>query len=1046
MKGASHLLLNKMSLNSGSPDKQLGNPNLKLALCGNKLDKSNEPVTPIKTTESLKDFMSFLCDRHLSEMSVVVRSSIDLLDYCIPSRPAVLEFYSQLFTEYSTFFWMNKTKQSHDSNKSKTEYVGDFTRRFYEASKLRQADLREDTQPTNAVAINSSASRPPISSPTKSIISNTGPASPTASSSCSPPHSAPKVIPTGPRVIPTTRRTSSCHSTDIDQTPMSPSGRDDEPDIDMKDETELDDNIYQSDIYIELDKLMSQVKLAIEDLMTRYQMTAHDDDPTDLATSRERLGLKLKNLLANWASDLLLKLSAKQPDPAILDLPAAKSSDQVKSMNSVIDLWLSNPVNKLLVDLVLKCHDDIPSLFRKLVDSNQNRDWLLAYILAELSKRATNDKDFSLCMEYIISYQDAAKSVTHILAHLSDVNPKAMANFPKSNIPFLISLCQTSSSLLNVLAREIPDTINPDFLNRLAKEAFSRVGIKTQPSYIASLCHCIIAAPNSYKLFLLTLQAKVDDRVCQEAKSAAQLIIDSILLKIQEKALESMTNGTAIGLPNSQTAPITNLLNQIDRDLSDLIELSTTSKFIERKTYEILYRMSIIHGHFFASKVIFNYLNLPEKIFWPALKPLLSKFMKHFGDDGTTLVSQTLSLSPSSRKPSFWNNLYKLTAIAPGMKLNLDILSQLLANKLSAARFDILAVAQLLKLCCNSLERVDHARISISTKHKLCKSLATCYFLLLEHESDNFPEILSYLRVSLTCMSLLKQTVIASQILCRALLERSIVYGHLFKENFEPDLAGDTTRNDFWTTDDSIKLSRENMKVTLGHRFRRLPNNIPERTKPTIKRTKITRNDDDQDSPDRQAINCYLLIEAFKSSINNIEAFAILFLDFHCPVMFDKNSWPTDENLRVINEKNLSILRKFEQVPPFWDLYELIGQAGCLKSCLVLIKALLAAHLAMWASATTNSNANKMVSTARLLPPLAKSGLIPKAFSLAVEVFPYLSAVEVYSVLCDVWQYLKDTNSDGSKSPEKAYLNKLRLFMCQKLPGPQYVKIFKEYC
>lgn len=1012
---------------------------------GNRLDKSSDPDSLIKTTESLKDFMSFLCDKRLSEMSVVVKSSIDLLDYCVPSREAVLEFYSQLFAEYSTFFWSNKKKPALDPNKSRTEYVGEITRRFYEASKLKQADLREDSQPSGGGPINITPGRALIGSPTKSIISNTGPASPTASSSCSPPHSGPRVIPTGPRIIPTTRRTSSCHSTDIDQTPMSPSQGND-GDIDMKDELALEAGTYEADIYIELVGLIGQIKHAILDLMNRYQLKNHVKSSTEHMTSRERLGLKLKNLLANWASNLLLKLSVKQSDLPIFDLSATNSKDQPKTMNLVIDIWLSNPVNKLLVDLVLECHEDIPSLFRKLVDSNENRDWLISYILAELSKRPSSDCDFSSCMEYIISYQNAAKSVTQVLAHLSDVNPKAMANFPKSNIPFLISLCQTSSSLLNVLAQEIPDKICPDFLNRLAKEAFARVSSKAQPSYIASLTHCIIAAPNSYKLFLLTLQAKVDDRVCNEAKSAAQLIIDSIQLKIQEKALESATHGPAAALNSSQTALIMNLLNQIDRDLSDLIELSISSTFIERKSYEILYRMSIIHGHFFASKVIFNYLNLPEKTFWPSLKPLLNKFMKLFGDDGTTLVSQTLSLAQEKRKPIFWANLHKLTIILPEMKLNLDILSQLLANKLSAAKFDIVAVAQLLKLCCNSLERVDHGRIGISTKHKLCKSLATCYFLLLEYESDNFPEILSYLRVSLTCMSLLKQTTIASQILCRALLERSIVYGHLFNENFEPDLAGDTTRNDHWTSDDTIKLSKENMKVTLGHRFRRLPNNIPERTKPVIKRTKVNKSDEDSYSPNRQSINCYLLIEAFKSSINNIEAFATLFVDFHCPVMFDKQAWPTDDNLRTINEKNLSILRKFEQVPPFWDLYELIGQAGCLKSCLVLIKALLAAHLAMWASATTNSNANKMLSTSRLIPPLAKSSLIPEAFSLAVEVLPHLSAVEVYSVLCDVWQYLKDSNSDGPKAKEKAYLNKLRLFMCQKLPGQLYVKIFKEYC
>lgn len=450
------------------------------------------------------------------------------------------------------------------------------------------------------------------------------------------------------------------------------------------------------------------------------------------------------------------------------------------------------------------------------------------------------------------------------------------------------------------------------------------------------------------------------------------------------------------------------------------------------------------------AKVIYDYLNLPEDTFWPQLKPVLAKLMKKFGDDGSILVSRTLYLNPKCKTKTYWNNLYTLTLYLPKLKLDLDYISQSLINKLSAATYDLVSIAQSIKLCCKSLERVDHNRICISTKHRLCVALATCYFLLLDHQSDNFPETLSYIHISLTCMSILKQSSVASHILCRALLERTLVYGHLFNANFNPDLLG-TSRPD-WNHDD-IKLSKENFKITLGHRFRRLPNSVPER----VNNQKQVQNIEEKNSPEpsRYSINCYLLIEAFKSSINNIEAFATLFVDFHCPVMFDKHSWPNDDALRVINERNLSILRKFEQISPFWDLYELIGQAGCLKSCLVLVKALLAAHLALWASATTNSSSEKLISTSRLIPPLAQSGLVPEAFGLTVEVFPHLTPNEVFSVLSDIWQYLKETNTNGQSNSEmseedkrsktKLCLNRLRLFMCQHTPGPLYVKIFKDF-
>lgn len=431
-----------------------------------------------------------------------------------------------------------------------------------------------------------------------------------------------------------------------------------------------------------------------------------------------------------------------------------------------------------------------------------------------------------------------------------------------------------------------------------------------------------------------------------------------------------------------------------------------------------------------------------------------------------------------------------LQQLSHGKRLNLDLISQRLLNKLCAIRFDLEAVTKLLKLCCSALEKLDPNRIHIKTRHRLCVALTICYFSLLKHESDNFSEILSYIRISLTCMSLLKQSSVASHILCRALLERSVADGHLFNRNFDPESIGENTNYHNWGREDSIKLSKENLKVTIGSRFRRLPNHANDRSlsrtwrRQQHKQTLDESNEDNvqettqnnknvhnnlnhnhnhnhnhensqKSSPDKESINSYLLIEAFKSSINNMEDFAHLFVEFHCPAMLDRLIWSNEEALRVINEKNLSILRRFEQIPPLWDLYELIGQAGCLKGCLVLVKALLAAHLALWASATNNSCQNRMIPTARLIPPLAQSGLVPKAFGLIVEVFPYLAPNEVFSVLNDIWQYLKETNLnqnwDTNLSPDdkakraKACLNRLRLFMCQHIPGPLYVKIFKDF-
>lgn len=1035
---------------------------------------STKPTTSLINTnpdESLRTFMSFVCDGQQVEMSVVVKSSIDLFNYCVTSREAVLSFYGELFEEFSCHYWMakkanapgvgaNSNLNSLDTIQRKPiEFVGRLTKCFYEVARSKH-------QPNASLDVIPHQATPPREriSPTKSASSLAGPASPT-SQTCSSPTVAPKIIPTTTKVIPVSRRTSSCNSSnDIDQTPMSPTGQDCEIVSLENDGVQFESDTSIIDIFAELGELVKSIKSTIDDLIKKYNMKGKEQLSSNAIVTDKQTS-RLREILYTWATDLLVKLTIKQQELVsqlkINEYNSKITAEPSKLLANKIELWLENPINKLLVDLLLDTHNNIPALFRqlKLLSSTQKCDWLLAYILLQVSERQELEQDFSSCMEYLISCQAPKDSVTHILAHLSDTNPKALANFPKSNILFLISLCQTSPSLLGIIAQEIPDQVDVEYLNRIVKEAFSRSANEIHQSLIDSVTHCIMAAPNSYKLFLLALDTRLNERVSEQVRLAAIRTIDSILDKIHGRAIASVS-AQGMLLNNHHVHMIDNLLKQISDDPSKLIVKCPTSKLIEKSAIDIFHKMSLIFGHYFASKVILHYLNLEEDSFWYLLKPLLKRYMRLFGDDGSTLVSHTLSMDSSLRTTRYWNNIFSLTKVKmlPDLKLDLDLISQLLVDRLSAARFHLAPVAQLIRLCENSLEKIsrsDEFSIGISTTHRLCMCFATCFFLLLDYENDCLPEILNNIRISMTCMRLLaEKSSVASHILCRALLERSLVYGHLFNENFNPDLVGDENEALNCAPDDSIKLSKENLKVTLGHRFRRLPNQVPEHigSKKTYSKRNaatFTNAEEKVDRPSKISINCCLLEEVFKSCINNkIEAFANLFVQFHCPVMFDKQCWPNDDALRIINERNLAILRRFEQVPPLWDLYELIGEHRCLASCMVLVKALLASHLALWASATTNSAQDRLISTSRLIPPLAKSHLIPEAFGLAVDVFPYLTPSEVYAVISDIWQYLKDTQTTGaiiSREDERNYLHRLRLFMCQHKPGSLYVRIFEKH-
>lgn len=943
-------------------------------------------VDGVHQTGNLKTFMSFLCDKQATDLTTAIRSSVELFNYCIPSREAVLQFYSDLITEYNTYYWINKKRASnlahtittHDEQqqgiKEKIEYVGELTRRFVEMEKLKLADAREDQETPDADR--PSPSKPTmlvLRSPPRSRLSTssnlTGPDSPTASGSQMSPTET-KIIPTTPKEIPT-RRTSSCNSQDMEQTPMSPSH-----DIDMNsgdDDRTGEDNVEAIDIFSELEKQIVHIRGAFKSLFAKYKLIEFDSVATNqldhLTSSFTRQKERFRTLITHWASGLLIQLNNKHSDISLMISSDQRRENPSNILTKQIDLWTSNPFNKLLIDLILESNYDVRQLFDCLAASKQNCDWLLAYTLLEMSKQSDHEKSFTLCMEYVIGGSCNINSLTFILAYLSDKNPKAMTNFPKSNIPKLD---------LDLISKLIVDKLNVSTIELSSLVAKSKIN----PSILLTKQINQWFSNSVNKLLIdLILESQYDVRLLFDRLATSKQNCDWLLAYI-------------------------------------LLEMSKQTD--QNKSFNICMEY-VLSGSCNINSVTYILAYLSDK------------------------NPKAMASYPKSNLPI----------------LDLDLLGQLIVDKLCAASLDINSIGVLLELCSNSLERVEHTRIRISTKYKLCMSLATCFFLLLEMEGDNLPEILHHIRVSLTCMSHLKQSSVSSHILCRALLERSLVYGNLFNKSFNPHLIGTSLESSDWNQDYTIKLSKENLKISLGHRFRRLPNHRVEResiNNGAIKNGKSFGSGSPQEKsdgkPDRQAINSYLLIEAFKSSIHDINAFANLFVEFHCPVVFDRQTWPSDETLKVIDEKNLGILRRFEQIPPFWDLFELIGQEKCLKNCLVLVKALLAAHLAMWASATAKSCPDKMTSTTRLIPPLAESGLVPKAFGLTVEVFPHLSPNEVFAVLSDLWQYLKETiqyvKSEDSATQEqlkgraRVYLNRLRLFMCQHMPGSTYVKIFKE--
>lgn len=192
-------------------------------------------------------------------------------------------------------------------------------------------------------------------------------------------------------------------------------------------------------------------------------------------------------------------------------------------------------------------------------------------------------------------------------------------------------------------------------------------------------------------------------------------------------------------------------------------------------------------------------------------------------------------------------------------------------------------------------------------------------------------------------------------------------------------------------------------------------------------------------------LNRQMVVDAFKSSIVDMSAFAALVVECVTPdVMFNDDMWPDEDFLKVTIERDLHIARQFELNPLLWDLSTLIAEAGLLNSCAVMTRALMAVQLTQWAAATANKD--KLESTCKLITLLIKGGLLPEEYFLHVpQVLPHLQPWEIFCVLNDLWRYLKDSSGRAPNPPVKQYLERLRIIMSQNLPGSLFVKIFKPH-
>ncbi|XP_054920403.1 integrator complex subunit 5 isoform X2 [Dermacentor andersoni] len=149
------------------------------------------------------------------------------------------------------------------------------------------------------------------------------------------------------------------------------------------------------------------------------------------------------------------------------------------------------------------------------------------------------------------------------------------------------------------------------------------------------------------------------------------------------------------------------------------------------------------------------------------------------------------------------------------------------------------------------------------------------------------------------------------------------------------------------------------------------------------------------------------------SPVGGMKIVALLLVEMiSSDVMFNGLPWPDEDFLKVTIERDLHIQAMFVDHPILWDLLRLVASVRpSLCYCSVLLRAVMAVAMTHWRNCQEKAAASspKHLETTRTVLRIMSLGqLLPPAMNSLGEVLPLLSPFEVFCVLSDVWQYMRN--------------------------------------
>lgn len=730
--------------------------------------------------------------------------------------------------------------------------------------------------------------------------------------------------------------------------------------------TDSNSNVVARKISVDSRKLSSDSSKNAEDSNTpaspppQGQIDAHQESTVDETTDdsavdllMEAIGSTLFELtlsvkdetnsnlkIGSWSLELLSNISAKYaPMRANICRPLVGRS--VKLSES-ITYWTNCSVIALLLKIVKKfltsCgNSDYDSILNGLIKNSPHTDWLCAHVIT-LIAAIEEDVSFSNCIEHLSNSSASQESITSILSHLSEHNPRAIINSPKTNIPSLLKLCASSKPLLDVLATEATKEVNIQLLNDLS--------VTLTDDIINDVLYCLLNAPNAFDLLVLCFEIAVHKEANESVKSQALSFLTAVVNQVHEFVYgSSVVSGGSL--------PIMEILKD---NVQKLVTRAVMKGCVplRRLQLRLIQLLCVYFKKDFTCRVLHILLSslkndtkqgITSLLPHPIISSILKSLRLPFGSEVSSFFIAIIKL-PDDKQVHFWINLNRVFEADDSYEMDIDLLVDKFTSLLEEDNLGNLCLLHVLRLLFACMERFPK-QVS-KPKQILCLALATCYVKVVEAEEyvakDEDSELnMQLINITQKCMSLLaRKQGINQHILCRALLENILTWNDEIQSQ-------ENEKEKTWV---DISLKDENLSyggVHGSYKFRKMPLNP------------LKKNPLSQSKPSHPAIisnlTVQLLLDGVKSCVVDIPSFATLLVECVTPdVMFNDLPWPDEDFLKVTIERDLHITRMFEAYPILWDFCDLIGKEGFLHYCSVLVRALMAVQLTQWASATASKD------------------------------------------------------------------------------------------